>query len=358
MTEPVKERVITRRRLLGEAAAGAGTVVLFGGCLISPDTPLASHKAEFPTSQLAPRASARPTQERTLTRLPELTQQDIDIAAKQAVRDFSTVLGIPLPEDFSKNVVLVMSLEDYQKIIAGEEVGYVPNDELTRIAVATESTNPYGHKIFLYKGAVDHVSRSILPNERGRQGRIDHIEHVLVHELAHFVAKEYRSDELFQLVYGKMLANHREIKGKHVDQDIVVGAEIKVVVDEVLKSPFDNLEEAEATIIQTFVTRKRGRPQLASAPTAEDIGVKAQFDLLSDLVRRLGNDPDEHVKKLATLRMEEGGREIFARSIGERYTIPQADQLFFGMSVLYVINIGDRRGYEQLVNRPVSPNNK
>ena len=146
-----------------------------------------------------------------------------------------------------------------------------------------------------------------------------------------------------------MFANDKNIRGKQITPDMVMGAEVKAYADGVRKSTFENLEESEAFIIGDFVAKKRGRPQIATYLTASDMGIESQVNLIRDLQGRIGFDLDNGVRMLAALRGEIGGRERYGRFIGEKFGIVEKDRLFFSMSLLHAINIGDTNMYQRLI---------
>lgn len=125
--------------------------------------------------------------------------------------------------------------------------------------------------------------------------------------------------------YGKMLANLPVFRGKTVEKGKVEGAEVDGRLDGKYVSSFENLEEAEAFLIGEMIMRKRGRNQVATWPDAVQVGVGVQASLLRDLLTKIG--------------------------VGERFKISPQDHLFFAMSVLFLIDVGDVRSYRQLTNR-------
>jgi len=59
-----------------------------------------------------------------------------------------------------------------------------------------------------------------------------------------------------------MFANDKNIRGKQITPDMVMGAEVKAYADGVRKSTFENLEESEAFIIGDFVAKKEADHKL------------------------------------------------------------------------------------------------
>ena len=344
--EKLLQRRLSRRGFLkatGEAALGVGAVVLFG-CTTNK-------KPETPTPKM-PEVKI-PQGEQNLGKLPELTELQVKDIARIATADFNKVLGFQLSDDeIVEKTNLVPTLEKFQEIVAVSEESYVPKNEIDRAAITSDSRSIHGREIFLNKLSLEQTTSELPNSEQGKSAKFEFVEFIEIHELTHFISSAYRSDQLHDLVYGKMLANIAAFKDKNVQMQFVEGAEVHGLVDGKQVSTFQKLEEAEAFLIGEMVMRKRGKNQTVSWPKAKDVGAEVQADLLKNLLSKLGRgDVDENLKTLAHLRSEEGGREKFCQLIGERFKIPTQDQLFFSMSVLFAIDLGDRQLYQNLTNR-------
>lgn len=286
----------------------------------------------------------------TIKRLPEITEGDVKTIALRCISDFNKVLGLSIPErDAASKVHLVTDLALYQDILKKSESGYQPTNEKNRPGITTDSSYSSGKQIFLYKDAIDELTGSLPASEQGIGARENLVEWIIYHEFSHWSASNYPSIELHDLIYGKMFVNDRNIRGRQITPDMVVGAEVKAFVNGIRKTTFENLEESEAFIIGDFVAKKRGRPQIVTYLTSSDMGIEPQVNLIRDLQGRIGLDLDNGVKLLAALRGETGGRERYGRFIGEKFGIVETGRLFFSMSLLNAINIGDANMYQRLI---------
>lgn len=338
--KPITRRSLLRRSV--EVAAGGAVILLFGGCT-TERKPISIPQDRVIT----------PSRRSEVIRLTELTESDIKTIARRSIKDFNRVLGLAIPEEEAVSKVnLIGDLKTYQDIIAESEIDYQPTDEKDRPAITTDSYHSRGRQIFLYKGAIDDMTKYLPATERGTKAREDAIEWIVNHEFSHWVTPNYQSAELHSLVYERMFATLAGFGGRQITPDTVVGAKVKAYVDGVRKSTFQVLEEAEAFIIGDFVTKRRGRPQAGSFITASDMFIQPQVDLLLEFLRKLGPNIDDTIKTLARMRTEVRGREKYGRFIGEKFGITENDQLFFSMSLLYAIDTGDRNLYQRLVNRP------
>lgn len=321
--------------------AGGVVILLYGGCTTERQ----------PTSIPQDRITTPPGKAE-ITRLPEVTETNIKNIAKRCIGDFNRVLGFRIPEEEAVSKVnLTADLKTYQDIIKESDIDYQPTDEKDRPGITTDSHHSRGKQIFLYKSAIDEMTKALPATEQGSKAREDFIEWVINHELSHWVASNYPSAQLHSLVYEKMFAGTDQLRGKQITPDIVVGAKVKAYADGVRKSVFQSLEEAEAFVIGDFVTKRRGRPQVGTFITASDMEIQPQVDLLLDLLRRIGPNPDDAIKTLASIRTEVGGREKYGKIIGQKFGVVENDQLFFSMSLLYAIDGGDRNLYQRLVSR-------
>ncbi|EKD86597.1 MAG: hypothetical protein ACD_37C00224G0003 [uncultured bacterium] len=224
------------RRDLIKVGVVAGVSALLGGCSVKVET---------------------------TKRLPEITEGDVKTIALRCISDFNKVLGLSIPEkDAASKVHLVSDLALYQNILKESEIDYQPSNEKDRPGITTDSSFSSGVQIFLYKDAIDELTRSLPATEQGIRARENLVEWIIYHEFSHWSASNYPSVELHDLVYGKMFANDKNIRGKQITPDMVMGAEVKAYADGVRKSTFENLEESEAFIIGDFVAKKEADHKL------------------------------------------------------------------------------------------------
>lgn len=340
---PSSPKVISRRNFLKgslELGAGIGSLILFGACKTDKNS---DNKIFQPPLETKPGTGPSATEVLSEDRLKEITRGDI--------RDFAKNLNLQLSEDeIVGNIVLVPTIQAFQAIQASNPA-YVPRDEISTPAITTDAKSNYGQKMFFNKASLDHLVNQAPPQLRP-QAQVDLIHWVNAHELAHLTAAYYESDELHSMVFEKMLVNHPEIKGKKVEKGFVFGARVYAYVDGKIKNIFQSLEEAEAQAIRFFIVGKRSVPLSITIPnSSEGLGVKTQVDLLNDLLSKMGGPYENNLKTLAKIRTEIGGREKFCRLIGEKFNIHPDEQLFFGMSVLFTIDLADSAGYQTLTRR-------
>lgn len=285
--------------------------------------------------------------------LPPLRESDVKDAARIAISDFNKVLGLSLKESvILPNIVLVSELSEYQKIIAAQSTNYVPQDETNRWAITTHPGTPYAEKIFVFKPAIEKVTELLPDTAQGRQARTEFLAYVLGHECVHFSAKSYKSRDLHNIVFGKMLANSAPLKGKSIEADGVLGAQLIAKADGQRIGAFQSVEETEAILIGDLIARKNGRPKVSRLPQISDFGYFAQIDMYRQLLTKVYPGLDEGLKNLAILRMQEGGREKFAEVIEDKYQLAPDEKLFFAMSVLYAIDRGDQNRFNFYLNLP------
>lgn len=320
---------ISRREFLRIAALSVGAVVtapLLNACA-GPSNP-----------------NIRPTSVPTLISNHELDQAEVSRIARLAINDYNRVLGLNVnAEKAVSSVQMVATLSEYQNILKNMDDSYIPQDETNRIAVTDDKRK----KIYIYKPGYDFYTKTLPQTEQGKQGREEFLEKILTHELAHWAAPEYMSPEIHKVVYGTMLANLPNNKGKPTEDLGVQGAKIYAKVGGEKRTNFKRVEEAEADLISNHVMLKRGKPKTINYP---DIGLANRLRLLGDLIIKLGPDANENVKNLAQLRGQEKGREAICGLIGKTHNKPSSDHLFFGMSVLYAIEVGDETLYRQLTS--------
>ncbi len=309
---------------------------LVGACT-SPATPARPTRASA-TSTAMPEATVSEP-------LPELTLSELQEVVGTAVDDYNKILGTNLDRDqASAAVVLVKTETEFQTIVKKLQPSYVATSEKFRPAITGDN------KVYINKSSIVYFTNEFPNTAEGSGARKELLEFVLAHELAHWSAVAYTSPDLYNLVFGKMFKNTAELKNKTVEMDIVQGAEIKAKVDGEVMSSFQNVEEAEATMLGTYVMNKRqGKRFIKDYPGST---YPARMELLTDLVIKINpNDINSTLQKLAQLRSKMGGREEWAKLIGGTFNIPDSDQLFFALSLLFAIDQGDSQLYKDILSR-------
>lgn len=332
------DKKVTRKKFIHGLGLAAGAISLYG-CGIQP-TPTQERK-----TNLTPLTKEKRS-------LPEITDREIKTIASRCIGDFNRVLGFNLPNETSEKTNLVNSLQQYQSIIGEQETDYVLTNEKNRPGITTDRTHSKGKQIFLFKDAISEMTKNFPNTVEAIKGREDILEWIINHELAHYATSNYESSVLHNLVFGRMFANQSFFKGKDIKPDLVFGAKIRAFADNRRVAGFQNLEETEAFIIGDYVTRQTKKQRLVSFPEPEELGIEKQVLLLTDLLKKLNPNSNEAIIMLALLRSQTGGREKFGTMIGGKLTKveTQSDQLFAGMSILYAIDMGDPKLYQQLTD--------
>lgn len=275
--------------------------------------------------------------------LDPLTEDDIKEAANLALSDTNRVLGIALEEEkITPNITLIKTLSEYQKILKTELPSYIPQDETNRWAITTNPNSKNGNKIFVFEPGIANASR-FLPNiDEGRKARKDFLAFVLGHEYQHFSAATYQSDRIHNEVFGRIFANLPAFKGKRVNPIAVRGAVVYGNLEGAEVQAYQNIEEAEAILIDDLIVRKNGRQKTGVLPKVTELGYLPQIEMYKELLTKVYGDLDKGLVALAQVRVKPGGREEFARTVGSFFKIPPEDQLFFSMSLAYAMDRGDR----------------
>lgn len=342
------QKRISRRHFLTHElpSLAVGGVILFAGC-----TPKEQATPPGKINRLPETVAPVP--------LPEMSNDEIMTSVQQSLRDFNKALDASLSEqEVVSNVIILSDLKEYQALIAQEETGYIPSNELDRPAITTAERHIKGKKIVFYKPAITAISRQLPNTPEGKAARREFVENISTHELVHYTVANYSSDAIHSIFFGLMLANNPQFKNKKIDQGTVHGAKVTAIADGAWKAGFMKLEEAEAAVISDLVIDKRGRPQMSKRTTAADIGVGIQATLLRDLLSKLAVDKNDSIKHLFQLRQGVGGREKLCEEMGTRFNVPPKDRLFFGLSTLFTIDIGDEKTYRELVEKQRPPINQ
>lgn len=288
--------------------------------------------------------------------LPEITQAEFGYITQQSVLDFDRVLGLNISTREVIQKTHLVNLAEYQDALSKNETSYVPGNELVLSAYTSNADSPSGKAIFFYKGAIDHLSRRLPNTNEGQKARVDIIELNVDHELAHWTSAAYPSLEIHNLVFDKIVRDLPAYKGKSITPRMIEGATVQAYADGRKTNVFHNLEEAEAHLIGKYVFDHRGRPVSALSadkiPQAKDSDIFPVISHLVVLLRRLQHHEvnfENSLKMLARLRTEPGGREKFCKIIGEEFRVPAEDQLFFGLNLLYSIDVMDVPGFKRLM---------
>ncbi len=290
-----------------------------------------------------------PTLAETQLLSEQLTDAEIKEVAGNALVDYNNVLETNLPEEVVKNDVIVLSdLAQYQQIIAQNEEGYVPQDEIQRPAITTDPDRNNQRKIYIYSPSLAYFARSLPANDEGRQGRRELVKSLFTHEFTHYNTKPYDSPELKRVVYEQMMGN--VMRGHLVESGgYVNGAVVEAKVDGKIGGFYHNIEEVEASLIGDYVMRQSEHRFPLTHFVAESLGLGVQANLYKEMLAKLDSNTANNMRNLSRFRTEEGGRENFGRLIGSKFNIPSADQLIFGMNLLYVIDLGNRAAYDRLI---------
>lgn len=339
--DPFLTRTLSRRGFLKEVGATAGSIILFGGCTTDkkpqPTPPIQYPQPTVRTTEVAPG-------------LPPLTESEVKEVAKTSIKDVNRVLGLQISEDDAvANVLLVPTLEEYQKIWIADGASF-PENRLPSEALTTHVYNPNGKKIFLSRPIIDQITKALPSSNEGKNARQEHLEFILDHEFIHWSANSYTSQEIYDVLFRNMFVNHRDYKGKDIKNLGIQGTQVVVEIDGKKIPFFGNLEETEAILISRYVFTNPKIGTTRQLQGTEEGKYANQINMLRTLLGRVYPDLTEGIKTLAQLRTEKGGREKFCRQIAQFYKVQPELQLYFGLSLLYTIDTGDTNTYQQLLS--------
>lgn len=345
---PILNRQVSRRSFLRGAVLAVAAAVVAGVAVGRSGQPGQSKDEKKPTHEI----------------LPDITEEEVKGIAKRTVADFNRVLGLNISEEqVIKGIHLVNTEGEYRQILSniGDE-DFVDQAIKHSSAVTTPTGSTYGKSIFIYKKAVDKISeeQKLPNNEYGLKGRVNNLEWLVAHELAHWSAAAYPSKEIYDTFFGEIVRNAPEFKGKVIEprdpqrkEVLIEGIGLRALVDGKKTTIFHPLEEAEAFIIGENVFKNKSIPVVGGPFPKhfdQDFFVQANYLLL--LLDKLGNrNHDENLKRLAKLRTQIGGQEEFCRIIGQNFDVLPEDQLSFGLRFLYLINYRNVPALNKLFER-------
>jgi hypothetical protein len=318
---------VSRRELLL-----AGLALPLVGCGENPK-PTAVPKNIKPADKLANEAEIE----------EQLGIENIQRVSKFVIENFNKVYETTLsPQEFASSIVLVNTEKEMRDLFAKYQSDYKPNsDPISVFAFTSLKDDPLPNRVFVYKGLIASLTKGAT-----RVQREEFLEWLLSHEAAHWSNAHYESNELHKTLWGTMVANLPELKGKNVKQGYVDGASIIAYVDGKRVKGLIDCEEAEADIIGNNAMAKRGKPKTINyLPTHDEV----KTEMMTNLLKSLDLNYEETIKQLVKARTTPNGMEKFYKRVADRYGVVGDRQLIFALTLMYAIQVKSPEIYSQAI---------
>lgn len=332
LEQALSRRKMTRRGLIGLAGAAVISAVLYFG------------KDHIPSAD-SDNFGKYPSGEKR-TKLNTLLRAELQRLIPTFVNAYNSIFEVNLdPNLAGSRTILVPTFSSLTPEQITNFCGRMPCNE------AAGYFSPNEDSIFVNAEFIERL----VPTYAGTADkyglvRRDMVEAIMIHEITHWAPKKQPiSDRFFDVFLKKLLEQRPDWTGKQIRKDHVYGSEIRFRVDELYGNTFRMVEEVEAEVIMDHYMKKVGR-ESHYTKDKNDVIPKHKV-LYRDLLLELGGASEEHIKKLAQLRLQEGGRERWVEFIGNAFGKEGNEALEFGLDILFAIQGAKAEQYKQLIKR-------